>query len=57
MASLTGGLVTYEYGALQNGSEPRTVMDISQKSWDAVAQNFCAHVQATGLTGYRLSQR
>lgn len=49
MASSTGGLVAYEYGAMQNGSEPRKIMDISQKSWDAFAQNFCAHVQATGL--------
>lgn len=49
MASSTGGLVAYEYGALQNGSEPRKIMDISQKSWDAFAQDFCAQVQAAGL--------
>lgn len=49
MASLTVGLVAYEYGVLQNESELRTIMDISQKSWDAFAQNFCSHVHTTGL--------
>lgn len=49
MASSTGGLVAYEYGALEKRSEPRKIMDIPQESWDAFAQDFCAHVQATGL--------
>lgn len=50
-SSSTGGLVAYEYGALQNRSERRKITDISQKSWDAFSQDFCAQVQATGLQG------
>jgi hypothetical protein len=50
MASSTSGLVAYEYGALNNeSSQPRKIMDISYEIWDAFAQEFCAHVQATGL--------
>lgn len=49
MASSTGGLVAYEYGALEKRSERRKIIDMSQESWDAFAQKFCAHVQATGL--------
>jgi len=50
MVSSTGGLIAYEYGALENGSsQRRKIMDISEETWNAFAQNFCAHVKATGL--------
>jgi hypothetical protein len=50
MASSTGGLVPYEYGALEDGSsQHRKVKDISQETWEAFAQDFSAHVQAIGI--------
>jgi len=50
MASLTGGLVPYEYGALEDKSSQHwKAKDIPQETWKAFAQDFSAHVQAFGL--------
>jgi hypothetical protein len=50
MVSSTGGLVAYEYGALEVGSsQHRKIKDISQETWKAFDQDFSAHVQAIGL--------
>lgn len=49
MASSTGRLIAYEYGALEKRPERQKIREISQESWEAFGQNFCAHIQATGL--------